>query len=229
MNIEAYNHVRSGSLGYHKMPRGLIAVWGTEAKQFLDGMITNDMKTLEDGAQMLAAFPNAQGRLIAVVRVLREGDRYLFETEAVTREVLYSNLFRFTFAGDFFAEDLSDAYTYYEMFGPMPELPEGAYKFDSPVGKSCFVPADLSGSFERALTAAGAVSIDDETYETLRIESGIPKYGVDMDETTIVPELGLDGLISYNKGCYVGQEIIARIHFRGHVAKQLTGLGDRSH
>ena len=45
-----------------------------------------------------------------------------------------------------------------------------------------------------------------------------------MDETTIVPELGLDGLISYNKGCYIGQEIIARIHFRGHVAKRLTGL-----
>ena len=45
-----------------------------------------------------------------------------------------------------------------------------------------------------------------------------------MDETTIVPELGLDGMISYTKGCYIGQEIIARIHFRGHVAKQLTGL-----
>jgi aminomethyltransferase len=45
-----------------------------------------------------------------------------------------------------------------------------------------------------------------------------------MDETTIVPELGLEGLISYNKGCYIGQEIIARIHFRGHIAKQLTGL-----
>ena len=57
-----------------------------------------------------------------------------------------------------------------------------------------------------------------------RIESGIPLYGVDMDETTIVPELGLDGLISYNKGCYIGQEIIARIYFRGHVAKRLTGL-----
>ena len=71
---------------------------------------------------------------------------------------------------------------------------------------------------------APAVAIDDETYETLRIESGIPKYGVDMDETTIVPELGLDGLISYDKGCYIGQEIIARIHFRGHVAKRLTGL-----
>lgn len=206
------------------MPRGLIAVWGAEAKQFLDGMITNDMKTLEDQAQMLAAFPNAQGRLIAVVRVLRQGDRYLFETEAATREVLYNSLFRFTFAGDFFVEDLSDAHTYYEVFGPMPEPPEGAYVFDSPVGRSCFVTADQAESFEAGLTAAGAVAIDEETYETLRIESGIPKYGVDMDETTIVPELGLDGLISYNKGCYVGQEIIARIHFRGHVAKQLTGL-----
>ena len=48
---------------------------------FLDGMITNDMKTLEDGGQMLAAFPNAQGRLLAVVRVLRQGERFLFETE----------------------------------------------------------------------------------------------------------------------------------------------------
>ena len=45
-----------------------------------------------------------------------------------------------------------------------------------------------------------------------------------MDENTIVPELGLEGMISYTKGCYIGQEIIARIHFRGHIAKQLTGL-----
>ena len=68
------------------------------------------------------------------------------------------------------------------------------------------------------------LQIDDDLYETLRIESGVPNYGIDMDETTIVPELGLEGLISYNKGCYIGQEIIARIHFRGHVAKRLTGL-----
>ena len=222
MNIEAYNHVRSGGSGFHKMSRGLIAVWGKEAVQFLDGMITNDMKTLEDGAQMLAAFPNAQGRLIAVVRVLRQGDRCLFETEAATREVLYNSLFRFTFAGDFFVEDLSEAHAYYEVFGPEPS--EGAFVFDSTVGKSCFIPADQAKSFEAGLAAAGAVAIDDETYETLRIESGIPKFGVDMDETTIVPELSLDGMISYNKGCYVGQEIIARIHFRGHVAKQLTGI-----
>ena len=69
-----------------------------------------------------------------------------------------------------------------------------------------------------------AVEISDEVYEVLRIEQGIPLYAVDMDETTIVPEIGLPEIISYNKGCYIGQEIIARIHFRGHIAKQLTGL-----
>jgi aminomethyltransferase len=66
--------------------------------------------------------------------------------------------------------------------------------------------------------------ISDDLYETLRIEAGVPKYGIDMDDTTVVPELSLDGLISYNKGCYIGQEIIARIHFRGHVAKALSGV-----
>ncbi len=231
--IESYNHIRSGGAGFIELPRGLIAVWGKEAVQFLDGMITNDMKTLEDGQQMLAAFPNAQGRLLAVVRILRQGDRFLIETEEATREKVFNNLFRFTFAGDFFVEDLSGNFEYFEVFGEFPANSQGSelsalggghiFAGRSTVGY--FIPAEEAGKLRSELIAANAVKIDDEElYETLRIESGIPKYGVDMDETTIVPELGLDGLISYTKGCYIGQEIIARIHFRGHVAKQMTGL-----
>ena len=106
MNDNGYEHIRSGGSGFYEQKRGLIAVWGKEAVQFLDGLISNDMKTLADGAQMLAAFPNAQGRLLAVVRVLRQGDKFLFETEEATREKLFANLFRFTYAGDFFVEDL---------------------------------------------------------------------------------------------------------------------------
>jgi folate-binding protein YgfZ len=182
---------------------------------------------------MLAAFPNAQGRLLAVVRVRRQGDRYLFETDDATREKLFQNLFRFTFAGDFLVEDLSEAHPYFEIFGPKedvynPKAGErwpGACLFELPHGAAYFIPSELADQFRSFLADEnGCVAISDELYETLRIEAGIPKYGVDMDETTIVPELGLDGLISYNKGCYIGQEIIARIHFRGHVAKQLTGL-----
>nr|HMS44095.1 glycine cleavage T C-terminal barrel domain-containing protein [Pyrinomonadaceae bacterium] len=89
-------------------------------------------------------------------------------------------------------------------------------------GNDVFIPKDSIENFKNDLKEA--IEITDELYEVLRIEQGIPLYGVDMDETTIVPELGLPELISYKKGCYIGQEIIARIHFRGHIAKQLTGL-----
>ncbi|MBK9162754.1 MAG: hypothetical protein IPM21_02345 [Acidobacteria bacterium] len=226
MDINIYNHIRSGGTGFYEQQRGLLAVWGKEAIPFLDGMITNDMKTLEDGMQMLAAFANAQGRLLAVVRVLRQGERFLIETEEATREKVFQNLFRFTFAGDFFVEDLTAQYRYFEFFGYVPpiELGEGGVRYEGGRSVGCFVGSDAAGAFLETLNQLEVGSISAEMYETLRIENGIPLYGVDMDETTIVPELGLDGLISYNKGCYIGQEIIARIHFRGHVAKQLTGL-----
>jgi tRNA-modifying protein YgfZ len=226
MDIEVYNHIRSDVAGFHEQKRGLIAVWGKEAVQFLDGMITNDMKTLEDGQQMLAAFPNPQGRLIAVVRVMRQGDRFLFETEEATREKLYQNLFRFTFAGDFFVEELSGNYRYFDVFDTLANgvLAEGTVRFEGRGMTGYFIPSELADDLIDAMSNSGGRAVDDETFETLRIEAGVPKFGVDMDETTIVPELGFPEMISYTKGCYVGQEIIARIHFRGHVAKQLTGI-----
>ena len=222
--LKTYENIRSGGAGFHNKKRGLIAVWGKEAVQFLDGLITNDMKTLEDGGQMLAAFPNAQGRLLAVVRVLRQDDKFLFETEDTTREKLFANLFRFTYAGDFFVDDLSDKYRYFEVFGSEPPAVAGVLSFVGNGSTGYFVPAQTAVEYRQDLINQEFLEISDNLHEVLRIENGTPKYGVDMDETTIVPELGLDGLISYNKGCYIGQEIIARIHFRGHVAKRLTGL-----
>ena len=222
--LNNYNHLRNGGTGFYEQKRGLIAVWGKEAVQFLDGLISNDIKTLTDGDQMLAAFPNVQGRLLAVVRVLRQGDRFLFDTEDATREKVFQNLFRFTFAGDFFVEDLSDHYRFFGMLGSVPSAVASGVFYTTATTTDGFIPVDSAEDFRSGLIASGKVEINDELYETLRIECGIPKYGVDMDETTIVPELGLDGLISYKKGCYIGQEIIARIHFRGHVAKRLTGL-----
>jgi folate-binding protein YgfZ len=235
LKLDKYNLIRSGRAGFYEQKRGLVAVWGKEAVQFLDGLVTNSVKGLEDGGQMLAAFPDAKGRLISVVRVLRQGDRFLFETEAVTREAVHQNLFRFTFAGDFFVEDLSDSFLYFEIFGPKEDVyhPDAGNRFaggiclELPYGAGYFMPSELAGDFHDFLTMKewnDCQVIDDELYEVLRIEAGIPKYGIDMDETTVVPELGLEGLVSYNKGCYIGQEIIARIHFRGHVAKRLTGL-----
>lgn len=242
-DLENYNSIKAGHAAFYPQKRGLIAVWGKEAVQFLNGLITNDVAKLESYRWMSAAFPNAQGRLLATVRVLRIDDKFLFETEETTHEKVFQNLFRFTFAGDFFVEDLSENYDYFSVFGT--EISDFKYKIPTEdeiigifineevgyfikslggEGFDALVSKEISNEFLIELKAQNAVEISDDLYEVLRIEQGVPLYGVDMDETTIVPEIGIDGLISYNKGCYIGQEIIARIHFRGHVAKQLRGL-----
>jgi tRNA-modifying protein YgfZ len=220
-DLETYHKIREGKIGFYEQKRGLIEVSGKEAVQFLNGLITNDVAKLEEGSQMIAAFPNAQGRLLAVVRVMRKDDKFLFETEAATHEKVYNNLFRFTFAGDFFVEDLSENYSYFSITNYKLQI-TNSIEFKSRFGKDIFIPKNPAQDFKSNLK--DATEISNELYETLRIEQGIPLYGVDMDETTIVPEIGLPDIISYNKGCYIGQEIIARIHFRGHIAKQLTGL-----
>ena len=86
------------------------------------------------------------------------------------------------------------------------------------------VPANEAGSLFEAFANAGAQPVGSDALEMLRIEAGLPRYGLDMDETNVVTEAALDDAVSYTKGCYVGQEIIARIKYRGHVAKKLSGL-----
>src|SRR5206468_6232315 len=91
-------------------------------------------------------------------------------------------------------------------------------------GFDLFVNTPGAESLRDLLTQAGAKSIGEDTFETLRLEAGIARYGVDMDESNVVTETGLDDAVSFTKGCYIGQEIIARIKYRGHVAKRLSGL-----
>lgn len=218
---EDYETIRNDGLGFYRQDRGLFEVSGGEAVQFLNGLITNDVATLEDGAQTLAAFPTLKGRLFAVVRVMRRGEKFVFETEEATRQKVYDNLFRFTFAGDFHLEDLSKKYRFYSIFGDIKEADfsvEGAMNFQS----DYLVPNDAVSEFEKKL--GEAIEISDDLYEVLRIENGIPKYGIDMDEETVVPEVNFEGMISYQKGCYIGQEVIARIYFKGKPAKLLRGL-----
>src|SRR5436305_452832 len=104
-----YRAVREGGAGLIDFSsRGRIEVSGSEAVQFLNGLITNDVKALADNAWMRAAFPNVQGRLVAEVRVLKlASDRFIFDTEATTHERVLKTLERFTLAGDFRVTDLT--------------------------------------------------------------------------------------------------------------------------
>lgn len=249
--LRQYNAVRNGGAGVFEFPsRGLIEVSGAEAVQFLNGLITNDAKKLEDNCWMRAAFPNAQGRLLAMVRVLQRGNKFLFDVDAANYASILQNLMRFTFAGDFKVADLSSELSLISIQGARAAAILAESKVQTPKSKSeiaqtelngnqivviesthlsphgfdLFVPQNLAAKLIAGFETFGAVKVGDDARETLRVEMGTQIYGVDVDDTTVVLETGLDDAVSFQKGCYIGQEIIARIHFRGHVAKKLTGL-----
>jgi folate-binding protein YgfZ len=277
--------VREGGAGLLDLtPRGRILASGTEAVQFLNGLITNDMKTLAENTWMPAAFPNVQGRLIASVRVTRLPDEqpaltasaqparratpatassvFLIDTEAVTHERVLKTIERFTLAGDFRVSDLSSQTAMLSIQGRNAAdvvgrvLGEAAAEIAAngaiqvawargegkasgewstaltvirathtgAAGFDLMVDAEQAADLWSALHDAGARPVGYDALEMLRIEAGLPRFGVDMDETNVVTEAALDDAVSYTKGCYVGQEIIARIKYRGHVAKKLSGI-----
>src|SRR6266850_499369 len=257
-----YAAVRDGGAGLIDLSsRGRIRVSGSEAIMFLNGLITNDMKTLAENRWMAAAFPNVQGRLIAAVRVTRLADEpankkasptFLLETEPVSHESVLKTIARFTMAGDFHVTDIRGETSLLSVQGKgATEItrkvlgeaaaqipPDGALEIDwrqstvtviraTHTGEDGFdliVKSTQAYAMWESLTAAGAQPVGHDALEILRIEAGIARYGRDMDETNVVTETNLDDAVSFTKGCYIGQEIIARIKYRGHVAKKLSGL-----
>jgi folate-binding protein YgfZ len=247
-----YSAVRNGGAGVIDLSsRGRLLVSGSEAVMFLNGLITNDMKTLAVNSWMPAVFPNVQGRLLAVVRIIHREDGFLIDTESATLETVAKLLERFTLAGDFRVTDLTSETAMLSIQGKnsaevilktlgetvinrhgvvVAQLENGAKvtiiraTHTAEDGFDLFISANESRNLHEALTKAGAQPVGADALETLRIEAGIPRYGIDMDETNVVTETNLDDAVSFTKGCYIGQEIIARIKYRGHVAKKLTGL-----
>jgi folate-binding protein YgfZ len=253
ISTSEYSAVRDAGAGLiDQSSRARILVSGSEAVMFLNGLITNDMKTLAVNSWMPAAFANVQGRLLAAVRIAHRADGFLIDTESATRETVITLLDRFTLAGDFHLQDLTDETAMFSVQGRgAPEIISRVFggeaanverqkivntQFgDATVnvirathtaedGFDLFVEANNSSKFHDALTAAGAAPISDATFETLRIEAGVPLYGIDMDENNVVTETNMDDAVSFTKGCYLGQEIIVRIKHRGHVAKKLSGV-----
>src|SRR5687767_4853369 len=109
ISLSEYSAVRDGGAGlFDQSSRGRILVSGSEATMFLNGLITNDIKTLEVNSWMPAAFANVQGRLLAAVRIVHREDGFLIDTESATRETVITLLDRFTLAGDFRLQDLTD-------------------------------------------------------------------------------------------------------------------------
>jgi folate-binding protein YgfZ len=190
--------------------RTRLRITGADRADFLHGQSTNDVKRLEVGQGCYAAFLNAKGKMRGEGYIICQADGFLLETSPG----LAQSLEKFIITEDVVIEDRSTALGEWLVIGDArPGLPTNAATFQHPLGLGV-----ISG--ERMTE-----TIDAEALEVLRIEAAVPRWGMDMDENTIPNEAGLEKrAISYDKGCYIGQETIARIKTYGHVNRQLVQM-----
>ena len=185
-------------------PRSYVAVRGPDAVDFLQRMLSNDVE--QDAEVFPALLLTAKGRIVAPLRVWRRGaNDFLLLTEPELGETVRSTLMRARFAAKCDIEP--EEHTSMLVFGVADGL-----------------PGELPGTVE-VLDGDFDATLDDEELERARIETRVPAWGKELDETILPAEAGLDRThISFTKGCFPGQEPIARLHYRGHANRELRVL-----
>jgi folate-binding protein YgfZ len=223
--------------------RGKLALTGGDAKSFLQGQVTNDVEALASGSGCYAAFLTPKGKMLGDLRVLDAGDELLLDTERVSLQALFNMIRRFSLGYDVQLHKRTLERGLLSLIGPESDavapgpaatehshaavevdgVPTRAIRTDAGVDLLC--DAAQTDALRSALEARGAVAVSEAVVECLRIERGRPRYGVDLDDTVIPQEAGLnERAVSFTKGCYVGQETVARLFYRGKPNRHLRGL-----
>lgn len=214
--------------------RGRLCLLGKDRATFLHGQVTNNVKDLEAGRGCYAALADHKAKLQADLFIYNLGEELLLDFEPNLAEKVIARLEKFIIADDVQIVDASGAFGLMTLVGPealalRPELKpfeiklvgDSYYARTPRFGVDCidvFYPRENPPSFP------GFALAPENALETLRIENGVPRFGVDMLEGSLVPESLGENAISYSKGCYIGQEVIARIRTYGQVAKALRQL-----
>jgi tRNA-modifying protein YgfZ len=224
--------------------RGGVAVIGPDGADYLQGQLTNDVESLAVGEGQYAALLDRKGHLQTDMRVLRPAtEEILLDFEPTAREAALRHLTMYSVGRDVQIVDATAERAIVSLIGPRaaeiagtPPLPEFASEMASvagtPVlavgtreGVDLFFPATERERLLAALTDAGAVEVSPEAAEILRVESGVPRFGAEMDTATMPAEAAIvDDAVSFTKGCYIGQETVARLHYKGKPNRHLRGL-----
>jgi folate-binding protein YgfZ len=239
--------VREGVGIVDRSERGKLALTGSDAKRFLQGQVTNDVEALTPGTGCFAAFLTNKGKMLGDLRVLDAGEELWLDTERVALQELFTMIRRFKIGFDVELHRRTLERGLLSLVGPRARavLSDAAATLGddehanagaavdgiavllvtTDAGVDLIVDSAQTEALSAALAARGARPVDEETAETLRVEAGRPRYGVDLDDTTIPQEAGLnERAVSFRKGCYVGQETVARLFYRGKPNRQLRGL-----
>jgi folate-binding protein YgfZ len=224
--------------------RGAIDVLGPDGAEYLQGQLTNDVEALGVGEGQYAALLDRKGHMQTDLRVLRVGeDAILLDTEPQTKDAALRHLTMYSIGRDVQVGDASAERAFISLIGPraaeiagtppLPEFANEATKLASVDvvavgtrdGIDILFPAAERERVIATLTDAGAVEVSPEAVEILRVEAGVPRFGAEMDAGTMPAEASIvDDAVSFTKGCYIGQETVARLHYKGKPNKHLRGL-----
>jgi tRNA-modifying protein YgfZ len=224
--------------------RGKLTVSGSEAAEYLQGQLTNDVEALSLGEGQYAALLDRKGHMQADMRVLRTAPEEIWvDIEPEALEAARRHLEMYKVGREVSIADLTADRAVLSLIGPRSveiagtaALPEHASEAAGIGGVECLAVGTAGGidliaasvdadRLRDALLAAGAVEVSAEAAEVIRIESGTPRFGAEMSTETMPAEAGIvERAISFTKGCYIGQEPVARLHYKGRPNRHLRGL-----
>jgi folate-binding protein YgfZ len=225
--------------------RGKLALTGADAKSFLQGQVSNDVEALVPGTGCYAAFLTPKGKMLGDLRILDTGQELMLDTERVSLQELFNMIRRFSIGYDVQLHKRTVQQGLLSLLGPRTDELIGVG--DLPAEEDANLPAQIGSVAARAvrtdlgidlfcdaadtealtatLTQRGAQPVSPEVVDCVRVERGRPRYGIDLDDTVIPQEADLNArAVSFTKGCYVGQETVARLYYRGKPNRQLRGL-----
>jgi folate-binding protein YgfZ len=251
---EEYWAIKEAAGLFDLSQQGGLVVRGKDAARFLHGMVTNEVKQLEAGQGNQAFFLNVHGHILAGARILRlDATTYWVVTDAQCVATVRQTLQKHIIA-DRVAVEEPGAGGWLAIEGPCAlEVLREAAAFDPPhmrplehlelpdsplrlvrasaageVGFWISGPGEqLAGIWDRSLHLGKPLGVRPAGFdaaEICRIEAGVPRYGADMNDKTLPQETGQMHALSFNKGCYLGQEVVERIRSRGHVNRKLVGV-----
>jgi tRNA-modifying protein YgfZ len=227
--------------------RGKLALTGGDAASFLQGQVTNEVEGLSAGGGCYAAFLTPKGKMLGDLRVLAADGELLLDTERVALQPLFNMIRRFSIGYDVELHKRTLECGLLSLIGPDAALLAGVRDLSADEHSHALVTVAGTGlearavrtdigidlmcdsadtdALRSALEDIGAVAVSDAAAECLRVERGRPRYGIDLDDSVIPQEAGLNSrAVSFTKGCYVGQETVARLFYRGKPNRQLRGL-----
>ncbi|HLG98150.1 MAG TPA: glycine cleavage T C-terminal barrel domain-containing protein [Bryobacteraceae bacterium] len=244
--MTGYDALRNRAAWLDLSGRGKIKVSGEDRARLLHAMTTNHIQQLTPRSGCYAFFLNDKGRILADANVLCRPDHFLLDVEPESRDKLYQHLDHYIIADDVTLEDQTESATTVAVEGPesaavlermgapVPQANYGSAEWGDwlvarlnttgSLGFFIFASAGPASELIGKLGAAGAVPADAEAARVVRLEHGKPRYGEDLTERFLAQEANQPYALHFNKGCYLGQEIVERVRSRGQIHRVLMPL-----